>query len=303
MNLRSMDLNLLVVFDAIFKEKNITKAGLKVGLSQPAVSNALTRLRGHLGDELFLRGKDSLRPTPRAIELSGPIQAMLIELEKVLEPAVFVPKNARRVFKIATADYFSLKVAPKLIVHLETHAPGIDVRFLPSALDAIDLLDQGEIDIGVFGFKNPPERLGKRTLFKDTFSCMMAADNPLAQRELTLKRYASARHLVVSMNGDSFGPVDQLLAENGLARRVMMTINQFSVAPSIIETTDLIVTAPTKILEDYLSKTTRMVPCPVRLPDPIGHVDMLWHKRLGSHPAHVWFRETLANVALGFVRQ
>jgi DNA-binding transcriptional LysR family regulator len=298
MNLRSLDLNLLVVFDAIFKEKSITKAGQRIGLSQPAMSNALTRLRGHLSDELFLRGTDSLRPTPRAIELSVPIHAILAELEQVLEPAIFDPKQARRVFTVATADYFSLKVAPKLVVYLEKNAPGIDVRFVPTALNAIELLDRGEIDVGVFGYKNPPERFGTRTLFRDTFSCMMAANHPLAQRDLTLKRYASARHLVISLNGDPFGIIDQLLAEGGLTRRVIMTINQFSVASTIIESTDLIVTAPTKILEDCLSEATRIMPCPVRLPVPHGHVDMLWHKRLGSHPAHVWFRDTLAKMAL-----
>jgi DNA-binding transcriptional LysR family regulator len=299
MNLRSLDLNLLVVFDAIFKEKNITKAGLRVGLSQPAVSNALTRLRGHLGDELFLRGTDALRPTARALELSVPIHAMLAELEKTLEPAIFDPKQARRVFRIATADYFSLKVAPKLVVHLAKHAPGIDVRFVPSALNAFELLDAADIDIAVFGYKKPPERFGIHTLFRDTFSCMMAANHPLANQELTLERFAEARHLVISLNGASRGLIDQLLTENGLSRRVVMTVNQYSVAQSIVENTDLIVTAPTKILEDNLSVTTKIVPCPINFPEPHGHVDMVWHKRLGSQPAHVWFRQTLASVATG----
>jgi DNA-binding transcriptional LysR family regulator len=299
MNLRSIDLNLLVVFDAVFKEKNITKAGLRIGLSQPAVSNALTRLRGHLGDELFLRGADALRPTVRATELSGPIHEFLAGLEQALEPVIFDPEHARRVFRIATADYFSLKVAPKLVVYLEEHAPGIDVRFIPTALNAFDLLDQGEIDVAVYGYKNPPERFGIRTLFKDTFSCLMAVDHPLAEGDMTLERYADARHLVVSLNGDAYGLVDQILARNGLTRRVIMTVNQFSVVPSIVESTDLIVTAPTKILEESTGARTSMVPCPVNFPEPHGHVDMLWHKRLGSHPAHVWFRETLASVALG----
>jgi DNA-binding transcriptional LysR family regulator len=297
MNLRSIDLNLLVVFDAIFKEKNITKAGLRVGLSQPAVSNALTRLRGHLGDELFLRGTDVLRPTARAIELSGPIHAMLADLEKVLEPATFNPRKAQRIFTIATADYFSLKVAPNLVIYLEKHAPGIDVRFVPGTLNAFELLDQGDLDVAVFPYKNPPARFGIRTLFQDSFSCMMASDHPLAKRELTLRRFAAARHLVISLNGDSHGVIDQILARDGLTRRVAMTVNQYSVAQSIIENTDLIVTAPTKILEDSLSRKIMLKTCPIKFPKLHGHVDMFWHKRLGSHPAQVWFRETLANLA------
>jgi DNA-binding transcriptional LysR family regulator len=297
MNLRSLDLNLLVVFDAIFTEKNITKAGLRIGLSQPAVSNALTRLRGHLQDELFLRGPRYLRPTPRAIELSAPIHAMLIDLESVLAPSVFDPLRENRVFTIATADYFNVNITPKLIVFLEKNAPGIDVRIVPNALNAMELLDQGKIDVAMFGFSEAPERFGVRTLFRDTFSCIMAANNPLAERELTLRRYVSARHLVVSLNGDPNGIIDDLLATDKLTRRVALTVNQFSIAPGIVENTGLLLTAPTKILEDYSSQKTKILRCPVRIPSPHGHVSIMWHRQLGAHPAHVWFREILAKVA------
>jgi DNA-binding transcriptional LysR family regulator len=114
MNLRSIDLNLLLVFDAVFQEKNITKAGTKIGLTQSSVSNALARLRGHLGDELFVRAAEGMRPTPRAIELAEPIRSTLFSLQNILDPKRFNPATESRVFRIAAVDYFSVIVAPSL---------------------------------------------------------------------------------------------------------------------------------------------------------------------------------------------
>ncbi|MBN8534412.1 MAG: LysR family transcriptional regulator [Rhizobiales bacterium] len=297
MNLRSLDLNLLVVFDAIFVEKNITRAGLRIGLSQPAVSNALTRLRGHLRDELFLRGSEGLRPTPRAIELSGPIHTMLVDLQNVLDPSAFDPATASRAFTIAAVDYFSVVVAPKLAVHLAKHAPGIDVRIVPTAGRAMELLDQAEIDLAMASFSDPPERFGRATLVMDGYSCMVAAGHSLSEGKLTLARFAGARHLLVTPRGDARGFVDDKLAEKGLTRRVAMTVNHFSAAPGIVEGSDLVLTAPTKIIERYLSERTVMLPAPVEAPAVFRRLDMIWHERLARHPAHQWFRQTLIEVA------
>jgi DNA-binding transcriptional LysR family regulator len=299
MNLRSLDLNLLVVFDAVFTEKNVTRAGLRIGLSQPAVSNALTRLRGHLNDELFLRGPDALRPTPRAVELAGPIHALLTDLGQLLDPAAFDPTTAVRTFTIAAVDYFSVVVAPKLARHLSTHAPGVDVRVMPTAGRAMELLDQAEIDLATASFSDPPDRFGTATLVEDGYSCMVATGHSLAAEKLTLARYAAARHLLVTPRGDARGFVDDKLAEKGLTRRVAMTVNHFSAAPAIVEGSDLVLTAPTKIIERYLGPRTTMFPAPVDAPLALRRFDMMWHERLGRHPAHVWFRRTLREVAAG----
>lgn len=297
MNLRSLDLNLLVVFDAIFTEKNITRAGVRIGLSQPAVSNALTRLRGHLKDELFLRGTDALRATPRAIEIAGPIHAMLTDLQNVLDPAVFDHRTATRAFTIAAVDYFTVVVAPKLAVHLGRHAPGIDVRIVPTAGRAMELLDQAEIDLATASFSDPPERFGCATLVEDSYSCMLAKGHPLADGKMTLPRYAASRHVLVTPRGDARGFVDDKLAEKGLTRRVAMTVNHFSAAPGIVEGSDLVLTAPTKIIERYLTERTVMLSAPVEAPSVFRRLDMIWHERLARHSAHAWFRETLRQVA------
>lgn len=297
MNLRSLDLNLLVVFDAVFAEKNITRAGLRIGLSQPAVSNALTRLRGVLKDELFLRGSDGLRPTPRAIELAGPIRSMLTDLQNVLDSPAFDPRTATHVFTIAAVDYFTVVVAPLLATHLAEHAPGIDLRITPTAGRALELLDRGEIDIAAASFADPPERFGRATLVEDTYVCLVAAGHPLTQGKLTLARYAAARHILVTPRGDTRGFVDDKLAEKGLSRRIAMTVNHFSAAPGIVEGSDLVLTAPTKFIERFLTKRTVMFPAPVEAPNIFRRLDMIWRERMGRHPAHAWFRETLRQVA------
>jgi DNA-binding transcriptional LysR family regulator len=297
MNLRKLDLNLLVVFDAIFTEKNITRAGMKIGLSQPAMSNALSRLKGHLKDELFLRGPDGLRPTPRAIELAGPIHALLIDLETVLDPIVFDPAVAIRSFTLAAVDYFSVVVAPRLARYLAEHAPHITVRLLPSVGQSRELLDRGEIDVAVAAFGTVEDRFGHATLVQDTYSCMVSIDHPQAKKLNSLQKYAAARHLLVSPRGDARGFVDDELARKGLTRVVAMTINHFSAAPKIIEGSDLVLTAPTKLIEGFSSRKTHVFPCPVDAPSAFRRLDMLWHERLARHPAHQWFRKTLIDIA------
>jgi DNA-binding transcriptional LysR family regulator len=297
MNLRSLDLNLLVVFDAVFAERNITRAGLKIGLSQPAVSNALTRLRGHLKDELFLRGPRGLRPTPRAVEIAGPIHAMLVDLERVLDPAAFDPATARRSFTVAAVDYFTIAVAPRLARMLAEAAPGVDVRIVPTAGQATELLDRGEIDLAAAAFGDVPDRFGRRTIVTDDYACMVAARHPFARRPPTLRAWAAARHILVSPRGDARGFVDDRLAEKGLTRQVAVSVNHFSAAPGIVAGTDLVLTAPRRVLAAFASRRTAILDCPVEAPPAFRRLDMLWHERLSRHPAHQWFREAVAAAA------
>jgi len=298
-NLRSLDLNLLVVFDAVFAERNITRAGLKIGLSQPAVSNALTRLRGHLKDELFLRSPRGLRPTPRAIEIAGPIHAMLTDLERVLDPAAFDPATAVRSFTVAAVDYFTIVVAPRLAALLAREAPGIDLRIVPTAGQAMDLLDRGEIDLAAAAFGDVPARFAHRTVVQDDYACMVASGHPFAKAPPTLRAYAAARHLLVSPRGDARGFVDDKLAEKGLTRQVAVSVNHFSAAPGIVAGTDLVLTAPRRVLDAFASRRTAVFDCPVAAPRAFRRLDILWHERLSRHPAQAWFREKLAAAAAG----
>ena len=279
MNLRSLDLNLLVVFDAVFKERNITKAGAKIGLSQSAVSNALTRLRGHLNDELFLRGPRTMRPTKRAIEIADAIHSTLVALEMSLDPKVFDPKSESRTFTIAAVDYFSVVIAPKLARFLEQNAPSINIRLLPATLDSKELLDQGEADFAAGVFEDIPDRFDTQILLEDSFACVVRSGHPLAGSTITVDQYVAAQHLMISTNGVARSFVDTDLENLGLKRRISMTIGSFSLAPAILESSDLVLTAPLKVIKSYNNSLFSVFPYPAASPTRLRHLDLIWHRR------------------------
>jgi DNA-binding transcriptional LysR family regulator len=303
MNLRALDLNLLVVFDAVFREGNVTRAADKVGLSQPAASNALTRLRGHVKDDLFLRGPKGLRPTPRALDLAPRIRAILSELELVLDPPMFEASASTRTFTIAAVDYFTVVVAPVLLSILDREAPCVRVVVVPSIGRSQEALDHGEIDFAASAFGDAPERFGHLNLIEDSYSCLVRADHSLATGQLTLARYAAARHLLVSPRGDPRGFVDDALAKSGLTRHVAMVINHFAAAPPIVAASDLVLTAPTLVLMRLLRPGLALIDSPVVAPLAFRRLDLIWHGRLGRSPAHDWMRGALVRAAALAVRQ
>jgi len=293
MKLRSLDLNLLVVFDAIYRERSVTRAAARVGLSQPATSNALARLRGYLKDELFLRGRDGLRPTPRAVELAPRLHALLVDLEHVLEIQEFVPETAQRTVRIAAVDYFSVVIMPTLARILKREAPGIRVQIGPSVGRSLEALDQGEIDFACGAFDDLPDRFGSARLIEERYSCLLRKEHPLAKKKLTKRRYANADHILMSPIGGSRGFVDRELAEAGLRRRVSLVVNHFAAAPPIVAANDLILTAPTILLN--LLRTSRhvVVDCPVDTPVDFRFHELVWHDKLSRHPGQIWLREAI----------
>ncbi len=299
-----MDLNLLVIFDALMAERNVTRAAQRIGLSQPAFSNALSRLRHYLQDELFIRGPDGMRPTPRALELASEIHEALNSIESALDPVNFEPGSARRTFTIDTNDYIVTTCIPALMRRLALAAPGIDVRIVPPAGRAFERLDAREIEFGIGVYGDVPARFGVDVVVEsDTFVCMMRPDHPLARGRFDLKRYAGAKHLLITPRGDPRGFIDDALAEHGLTRRIVLTVNQFSVAPTIIACSDLIVTLPKRIADLYAPLfDLKLRPAPLPAPASFRSIEIIWHRRLGAHPAHAWFREQLKQVILESAR-
>lgn len=294
MNLRRLDLNLLVIFDALISERNVTRAARRVALSQPAFSNALTRLRHFLKDELFIRGPDGMLPTPRALELAPAVREALSTLESSLAQSRFDPATAERSFTVQMSDYIAGTMLPWLMRRLAVQAPGVDVRILPPDQPTLQLLDAGLIDFSLGGFGELPERFDGETIDDNDFACMMHRDHPLARGRLDLKRYAQARHLLITPRGDAHGFVDEALAEAGLTRRIALTVNHFSVVPPIIAETDLIVTLPRRIAERYAPLyELKLRPSPIKSSTRYSHIRLVWHKRLAAHPACDWFREQL----------
>lgn len=298
MNLLRLDLNLLLVFNAIMQERHVTRAGGRIGMSQPAMSNALNRLRRHLADELFIRTADGMQPTARAMELAGPIRGALESLEATLDPVDFDPRTAERQISIGTNDYSVTILMPIAVARLEAEAPGIRLRLVPSAGRNFEMLDKQEIDFALRAFDDIPERFEAERLIDDSYLLMMRKGHPLAKGRLSVETYAAARHMLMSPRGDAFGFVDQALAKVGLTRQIAMTINNFSSAPALLANSDLILTSPRKIAERFAplyGLVTREAPFDG--PREYASATLIWHAGLGEHPAFDWFRRFMVSVA------
>jgi DNA-binding transcriptional LysR family regulator len=298
MLLRRIDLNLLLVFDTVMQERSVTKAAHQLFLTQSAVSSALSRLRVQFKDDLFIRGPGKLRPTQRALELEQPIRAVLQELERALEPERFDPQKHARTFTVATNDYFTAVVAPVLARYIATKAQAVNVRIMPTEGRAFELLDSGQADVVCTAASLIPERFISTLLIQDEYVCMVRRDHPFAAKAPTLGQYAKARHLLVSPRGDSHGFIDEQLAQRGLTRRVAMTVNHFAAAPQIVAQSDMVLTVMKKIADRFgPSKQTFTFECPVPAPRGLREMHMIWHAKLGEHPAQQWFRQALIESA------
>lgn len=293
MNLASLDLNLLLVFDAVMNERNATRAGERIGMSQPAVSNALNRLRYVMRDELFLRGPDGMRPTARALELEVPVRRALSEIEQALDPVVFDPATASRTFTVATTDYASLTLLPYVARYLMEEAPGINLHTIPIEGRLYEKLDAQEVQYGLTALGEVPGRFGREDIGTDHFVCLMRNSHPLARySEIPIDEFAAARHLLVTPRGDANGFVDDYLRNEGLSRQIAMTVNGFGSVPMIIEASDLIVSIPSTMAEKCCEFfDLKVLPCPVPKPEGVVGEVLIWHQRLTDNPAHSWFRD------------
>ena len=296
MDIARFDLNLLRVFEALLVERNVTRAGQRLNLSQSATSSALRRLREGLADDLFLRSADGMVPTPRALELAEPVRRVLSDVRSVLDGGAFDPASASRAFTIAASDYDVALFVPRLAQLLSREAPGVDLRVLPHTnVNAVAMVDDARADIALGWFPRAPQRLHRLKLLEETFAIVMRRGHDLARGLLTLEAYAAAPHLLITLVGDTTGIVDDRLAEQGLTRRVAMTIPHFAAAPAVLANSDLVAVLPKRIAERY-ADSHGLVTRPLPFDSYSTTHEMLWHPRTERHPAHAWLRETLAEV-------
>ena len=214
MNLASIDLNLLLVFDAIMQEKNVTRAGDRIGMSQPAMSNALNRLRYHINDELFVRSSEGMLPTPRAVELSTPIRGALDGIESALDPTEFDPLISTRTFTIGTNDYCVSILIPKLAAAMQQDAPNINIRLMSSAGHTFEMLDSQEIDFGISAISEVPDRYGNEICIEDKYVLLMRKNHPLSKGKITNEQFANARHMVISPRVKRMGLLMMILPKS-----------------------------------------------------------------------------------------
>ena len=306
---RRLDLNLLRVFDAVMAERSLTRAAQKLSLTQPAVSNALRRLRETLGDELVRRTRAGMEPTPRAQALWPVVRSTLAQLEAALVPEEFVPAEARNTFVLAMADATAAALMPRMVALLGAEAPGVSVRVLPlSTRDPRRMLDDELTDLAIGYFPavladltaqrqaGEPVAYAHPRVYDGEYVCLMRKDHPLAGAPLTLDAYCAARHLLVSFSGRPYGFTDEALAALGRERRIVLTVNQFFTAGRVVASSDLLTVLPLHFF-GVTGLQGELVWRPLPLSVPTVHVDALWHVRRAGSAAQCWLRSLVGRSA------
>ena len=301
MDFHGIDLNLLVAFDALMGERNVTRAAARVGVSQPAMSAALARLRTLLKDPLFFRSAAGLLPTARARDMAEPVAQALRQIEAALvQQPSFVPRAATLTLKLGLPDYPAFVLLPALMAALAQAAPGVtlDVRAIGHRDEAVGLLDAGVIDAAI-SVPSPQTdgRIVALPLLCDTFVTIAASDHPATKRALTLAAYLKLPHILVSPEGDLYGLVDQALAQLGKQRRVALTLPHMFAVPAVVARSSMISTVMRRVaLHAQASHAVTLLAPPVALPEVV--FNLLWHRRSATHPAQLWFRDTIKQVAM-----
>lgn len=310
MNFNALDLNLIRVFDALLRERNVTRAGQRIGLSQPAVSSALARLRVLLDDPLFLRHGRQMQPTARAIQLGVYVQSAITTLEEGLRPQLpFDPSAIERKFCLLGADFFSVLLMPALSAHIARPAPGIKLAFLDNARDDVaQLLQSGFADIAFEEHAYAPDGFVASPLFSSVFVVALRQDHPiLAQTSLQWgdrlpkALFEKLHYAVYSQDGGASGCVLDGLGETTHSQRVALMLPHFYAVAAAASTSELAAIIPCQFADSMAEKLGLVA---FRSPIDLGvqKLGMYWHPRLDKRPEHIWLRTKIAEavVELGF---
>ena len=298
MLLRNIDLNLLVVLDALLTEKHVTRTGLRLHLSQPAISHSLNKLRVLLDDPLLIRQGNEVVLSALAQNLQAPLKDILGQIEILLGQSIdFVPADSHRTFRVAMSDYGAAIVLPKLIVQLRAQAPGTSLVVIQdSRLGMLEQVEQGKIDLAVGVFAALPADVRSDVLFEETFTCLLNRRSLPENGVLDLDSYLARPHLLVSTDGSTQGEVDNVLRSQGLQRRVAVNVPHWGAAPGMIADTDLILTVATRTLDNLQLGDTLVALAPPLTIAPFNYVQV-WHNRFNQDPAHRWLRELVKQVS------
>jgi len=297
MNISDIDLKSLQIFVALVAERNASRVAERVGLSQPAVSHSLGRLRHLFQDRLFVRTRTGMIPTSRALELVEPVKQAIGLLEQTIRvPKEFQPKQARDLFKVGATDYVEWLLLPKLCAAVAAEAPNVqlETESLPERLP-FRQLEKGDFDLAIGFFPDAPESLFKKDLFQDEFVVLVGPQFPNNKKTLGLKELLKHRHLLVAPWGGMRNLMDRILEKKGMQRAVHVSTTHFLVAPMIVMETDYVVTLPRQLAESFAKLLpVRSIEHPVKFP-PFS-ITMLWHNRTHYEAAHKWFRGNIAKL-------
>ncbi len=311
MNLHGIDLNLLVALNVLLKEKSVTHAADYLGITQPAMSNALKRLRTQFNDPLLVRTSEGMKATARAKELEPQIRELILHVEQVVQPVDdFDPKSSDRFFRIAVSDYAESTLIPELLNFIRTEAPNISIDIMTPSDVSYQDVEQGHVDFVINRFDELPDSFHQTVLWRDSFTCMFWEDNPIADN-FNLDTYIEAKHVWVSKTGmgvgvgvnpedvQRLGWVDVALDDIGKKRKIKVFTRHYQAAMSMIENKDLVLTLPTRAARIREGSEDIILAAP---PFPIPDIEltMAWSALLHNNPGHRWFRRTVADVAKSY---
>lgn len=299
-NLARLDLNLLVALDALLSERSVTRAAVRVGLGQSAMSHNLARLRALFGDELLTRGPEGMRPTPRALALADPVRIALTQIEAlVLRDQAFDPRTAERTFRIGLPDSAEVLMVPALLAYLCEAAPGLHLRL--HTIDSSQLLDDLDADrldlaIGIGAFAAGKAHHKQRLLLTETYLCVFSAERTGVTPPISLEDYVRLPHVLTSLRLGERGVVDDALAPLGLKRTVVLTTPRFLAVPFLVARAPVVATMHARLARFFAAELgLSLSPAPVTLPEV--SFSILWHASYDRDPAHAWLRRTVARLA------
>ena len=295
---RDIDLNLLVIFQEVFQERQISSVARRLGLSQPAVSNALARLRRTFADELFVRTAQGMQPTPFAEQMAEPVNSALAHVAKALNRLdVFTAADSERRFTIAMTDVGEVYFMPRLVEQCRLHAPGVVISTVrASTIDLKTEMEAGRVDLAIGAFDNISDALYQRRLFRQNYVSMFRRGHPLAANgdEVSLKEFLAAQHLVVASLESPYDRINQILEKAGVRANVHFRVPHFTAVPYIVSTTDLLVTVPHKLAESAVGPfNLQYIKPPLRLPSL--QTNIFWHRRFNQDEGNQWLRGLIAD--------
>ena len=291
MELHELDLNLLVVFTRLLAERRVSKVAESLGVSQPAVSNSLAKLRRHFGDELFLRTPKGMEPTPFAEQLAESVNYALSMIHSgINQRSSFEPESAQRAVTIGMTDIGEIYFLPKLIERLRREAPGVTLSTVRNtAVNLRDELESGKVDLALGLLPQLKAGFFQRRLFMQRYVCLMRRGHRLDKRRLSLTEFSAAEHLVVVSAGTGHGKVDELLERSGVRRHVRLTVPHYVSVGHILSSTDLIATVPERLADRLIEPFgLAKVSHPAKLPEIA--INLFWHAKYHREPANRWLR-------------
>ncbi len=294
MDLKDVDLNLLVVFDRLLGARSVSKVAEDLGLSQPTISNALSRLRKVTGDTLFLRTTKGMEPTPFAEQLAEPVAYALGLIHSAINQRTsFDPATAKRSFTVGMTDIGEIYFLPKLMEELARVAPGVTMSTVRNAaVNLRDEMEAGHIDLAIGLLPQLKAGFFQRRLFKQSYVCMFRKGHGLDKRKMSLGEFSAANHVVVVSEGTGHGKVDELMERSGVVRTVLLTVPHFVAVGHILQHSDMVATVPERLAQALVGPFGLVyVKHPASLPDIA--INLFWHAKYHKDPANDWLRSLI----------